>query len=38
MKWKAHAARMRRREVLTEFCWGNLEERKYFKNLYIDGK
>jgi len=28
---------MRRREVRTEFCWENLGEREYFKNLEVDG-
>lgn len=37
MRWTAHVARMRRREVRTEFCWENLGEREYFKNLEVDG-
>jgi hypothetical protein len=29
---------MRRRGVNTEFCWGNVGEKEYFKNLEVDGK
>jgi len=38
MRWTAHVTRMRRRRVRTEFCWGKLGEREYFKNLEVDGK
>ena len=38
MRWAAHVACTRRRGVRTDFWWGNLEEREYFKCLEVDGK
>ena len=38
MRWAVHVARMGRREMHTEFWWGNLTDRDHLEDLGVDGK
>ena len=37
MRWAGHAARMREKEVHTEFWWGNLKGRDHLEDAGLDG-
>jgi len=38
MRWARHVACIRREEVRTGFCWGNLRERECLEDSGIDGR
>jgi hypothetical protein len=38
MRWERHVARMGRREVYTEFWWGNTRERDHLEDPGLDGR
>jgi hypothetical protein len=38
MRWAGHAAHTGRKEVFTEFLWGNLRERDHWKDPGVGGK
>jgi len=38
MRWARNVARIGRRELQTEFWWGNLRERDHWGDLGVDGK
>ena len=37
MRWAGNVACAERREIYTEFWWGNLEEREHSEDLGLDG-
>jgi hypothetical protein len=38
IRWVGHVARMRRREVYTEFWWGDLRGKDRLKDLGVEGR
>jgi hypothetical protein len=38
MRWAEHVARMARREMCTEFWWGNFKERDHVEDLGVSGR